>query len=179
MCNFSFGEDCIQLHIFKVFRWFSWFILILNESYPLSSAVGMVLFAHWIKPRSNKLTKHFRSKSISFNYPSCPPSLALLPHRDWSILGFAVSSPKPSSASRSPPKSRQVRVLSWRRAVACRTGMSVTSDLMFSLPWKLTLCKPLLFSSLSHRLWSALMVFPMVPLPPIRISRRGARDLHT
>lgn len=101
----------------------------------------LALFAYRIKPRPNNPNKHFRSKSISFTHPSP----VLMPwQRQWFNPGTLCS------AFRRPPKLRQARAISWRRAVECWTGMSVTSDPVFLPTWKLTLCKPLLVSSLSH-----------------------------
>ncbi len=163
----AFNFSCI----FKNLQRFSMLILIWNESYPLSSAVDWHYF----------LTGSNQDQTIQTNISEAkasPLSIHLwhsCPDRD---NGLILSPAKAKLCLRWPPKLRQLRVISWRRAMECRTGMSVTFDLVFLPAWKLTPCKPMLFGSLSHMALKSTGFSHGSP-PSNQILRGGEGGLHT
>lgn len=160
----AFNFSCI----FKVLQWFSMLILIWNESYPLSSAVGWC----YLLTGSNQ-DKTIRTNISEAKASHLPTHLwHLCPDRDNDlILG-------PAKAKLCFEVAPQVRVISWRRAVECRTGMSATFDLVFLPAWKLTPCKPLLFGSLSHMALKSTHGFSHGSPPSNQILRGGEGGLH-
>lgn len=131
----------------------------------------LALFAYRLKPRQNNPDKHFRSKSISFTHPS----LALTPwQRQWFNPGPCKSQ---ALLWGGPPN--------WDKWESFPEGGLWNAEQVCQ--WPLTSCfyrheswphvNPCSSVAFPTWLWSPLMVFPMVPLPPIRFS--GVRGVCT